>query len=83
MGIFGWNYPPGCSGTPADEPCGCEVCLKDCDDCICPECPACGEHGNPKCYEEHGMIRTPEQTVSAEFHLDAMRSENYDPEDYL
>ena len=49
MGIFGWSYPPGCHGTPFDEPCFCSICLHDVEDCVCPECPVCGEQGNPKC----------------------------------
>lgn len=32
---------------------GCDVCWRYVDDCICPECPVCGEHGNPKCYGTH------------------------------
>jgi hypothetical protein len=66
-GIFGWSYPPGCSGPP-NEDYRCEVCLKDCDDCICPECPECGVHGGPDCYEPtatgHALVRSPEQIAS-------------------
>jgi hypothetical protein len=36
-----------------EEPC--EVCGKMPDDCICPECPDCGEYGNPHCYD--GRVR--------------------------
>lgn len=61
MSKFGWSYPPGCSGTPFDEDHPCECCGLFPDDCICPECPECGEHGNPKCYEGHGLTRTAEQ----------------------
>lgn len=52
MGIFGWSYPPGVSSVPGDEECFCEMCGKSVDggDCICPECPRCGEFGNPDCY---------------------------------
>ena len=41
----------------------CEVCGRsvDADECICPECPECGASGDPKCYEDHGLIRTQEQ----------------------
>lgn len=63
MGIFGWSYPPGCSGTPADYDMPCAVCGRG-DDCICAECPECGCQGDPTCYERHGMIRTPEQIKS-------------------
>lgn len=48
----GWNMPPGCYSVPGDEPCFCEMCGRsvDNDECICPECPKCGEIGNPDCY---------------------------------
>ena len=52
MGIFGWSYPPGCSGPPEDEypeqPC--PMCAQNVDKCECPECPECGDVGNPSCY---------------------------------
>jgi len=74
-GPFRWSYPPGCSGPP-DGPETCEVCgARDLDDCVCPECPTCGEHGNPGCYATtenggHGMETTEEQRHGA-----AMQSE--------
>lgn len=64
MGKFGWSYPPGCSGTPFDEDYPCEVCGREVGQCVCPECPVCGEQGNPDCYEQHGMIRTDAQVES-------------------
>jgi hypothetical protein len=62
MGIFGWSYPPGCSGTPYDEPDFCDVCggNLDADECLCEECPVCEEVGRPECYTEHGMTLTDE-----------------------
>lgn len=64
-GIFGWSYPPGCSGPPYDDR-PCEVCFLDPGStgphgCICPECEVCGETGNPDCYAtsnqvNHGLI---------------------------
>jgi len=30
----------------------CEMCGQDTNICICPECPRCGEIGNPMCYQE-------------------------------
>ena len=60
--IFGWSYPPGCSGPPEfDGPC--EVCGQKPADtaCICPECPVCNVYGDPDCYEKHGLVRTAEQ----------------------
>jgi hypothetical protein len=56
---FGWSYPPGAANDPnapynQDDDGPCAVCCKCVTDCICPECPVCGETGNPKCYlEEH------------------------------
>lgn len=60
--IFGWSYPPGCSGPPEyDEQC--EVCGLEVDTCICPEC-KCGETGNPDCYENHGLEMSDAQRES-------------------
>lgn len=42
----------------------CEVCGLWLDDCICPECPVCGQFGNPMCYDDHGLILTSEQVAS-------------------
>jgi hypothetical protein len=53
MGIFGWSYPPGCSSVPGDEPDPpCKICGHFPEDCVCPECPRCGETGSPECYQE-------------------------------
>jgi hypothetical protein len=39
-GIFGWSYPPGCSGPPDDGPePPCQMCGEYEDKCPCPECP--------------------------------------------
>ena len=51
MSIFGWSYPPGCSGPPEEErsieggdfPTECEVCKKslldqDTYDSMCEDC---------------------------------------------
>lgn len=52
---FGWDLPPGCTLQHIEDAMGgegpCECCGHDTTDCICPECPKCGEQGNPKCYE--------------------------------
>lgn len=37
----------------------CEICNRDVLDCECPECPVCGEVGNPACAEQHGMVTFP------------------------
>jgi hypothetical protein len=61
-GIFGWSLPPGVTMNDIDPPeRPCEVCGIEAGNCICPECPVCGEAGNPECYEAHGLVRTPEQ----------------------
>lgn len=58
---FGWSYPPGAEHDPnapwnqVDD--YCEVCEKPVDKCRCPECPVCKVHGDPKCYQEHGLVR--------------------------
>src|SRR5215467_14169339 len=51
---FGWSYPPGADLDPnapynqEDPPC--DVCAQHVDNCICPECPVCGDVGNSDCY---------------------------------
>lgn len=68
MGIFGWSLPPGCTNRMIEEAFGtegpCDICGKLPDNCICPECPTCGEIGAPICYAEHGLIKSPEQVAS-------------------
>jgi hypothetical protein len=60
--LFGWSYPPGCSGPPDDDII-CEICLKNVDkgECVCPECPVCGEYGDPECYLKGHMEVNDEQ----------------------
>lgn len=41
-------YPPE-----YDDPCICEICNKEVDNCRCPECPTCGMIGNPSCIMEN------------------------------
>lgn len=55
MSYEAWGEPP----DSYCETCGCEV-----TDCICPECPVCGEFGDPKCYEDHGLVETEGQIQS-------------------
>ena len=71
MSKFGYSLPPGCGSLPGEEddrPC--DVCGKFEDDCICPECPNCGDVGNPKCYMPSdgnstcGMTKSQEQIDS-------------------
>lgn len=67
MGIFGWSYPPGVSSIPGDEPFYCEVCGQLDENCICPECPVCGDYGNPHCYRKHGLEFSKYQKISLEY----------------
>lgn len=74
----GSNYSPGCSSVPGDEPIFCAVCLESDANCVCPECPTCGEYGNPECYgldwvymdgpifgrKFHGMATTDQQRAT-------------------
>lgn len=77
MGIFGWSYPPGCSGPPEyDEQC--EMCGKSCEVCECPECSKCDSVGDPKCYQEHGMIETESQKQYREWQAKAEVEERDD-----
>jgi hypothetical protein len=59
--VFGWSLPPGVTSRMIDEAAGvdqpCGVCAMDPADCCCPECPKCGEQGNPACYTINGDAR--------------------------
>lgn len=87
MGMFGWDYPPGCSSVPDDEDCICEVCGGSEDTCICPECPECGDIGNLDCYTKHlhmtlndeqkEMIRQNEVLYKEQCRLDAEYEADY------
>lgn len=64
--VFGWSYPPGCSGPPDyDGPC--DVCGQNFDNCICPECPICEVYGDPDCYKTHGLEFSKRQRMSLEY----------------
>jgi len=79
MSKFGWSYPPGAASDPLapwnQEEGPCEVCGRGMDDCICPACHVCGTHGDPACYEYHGMIRTAAQ-AEGRAKLDAQMAAN-------
>ena len=63
---FGWDYPPGVTSKMIDDLCAegpCAVCGFDCNDCTCPECPVCKEHGNPDCQVKHGLILSDDQEI--------------------
>lgn len=65
--------PPGCFSIPGDQhPGPCLVCGGDPEGdiskegaCVCPECPQCGEVGNPVCYDAHGLTKTAAQIAAA------------------
>jgi hypothetical protein len=86
MGKFGWSYPPGCTGTPYDEDIWCEVCGGNPDiepdkegGCICPECPVCGEAGNPDCYADGHLQMTQAQAEQkVKFEIAMAEEDNYD-----
>lgn len=78
--LFGWSYPPGCSGPPDDEE-PCEVCGHFADSCVCPECPLCGECGSMYCYldstERTRMELTTAQIKAMEHVLDEEYKDGY------
>jgi hypothetical protein len=80
MGKFGWSYPAGCNGTPADEPCGCDCCGREADDCRCPECPTCGVAGDPACYRDHGLTFNADQ-LAGQREMERINAQDalYDP----
>ena len=84
MGKFGWSLPPGVTHRMIDESMGlhepCECCGLTVDDCICEECPTCGEYGNPGCYkgyfkEDHGMEFTTKQLEGRQLLADQIEAD--------
>lgn len=73
MSRFGWDLPPGVTNRMIEEQCAdgpCAVCALPANDCVCPECPTCGEIGNPECYyprmnpfRGHGLRLSREQVI--------------------
>ena len=41
----------------------CDTCGGDPSDCDCPECPVCGESGNPYCYDAGHLTYTTRQLI--------------------
>jgi hypothetical protein len=84
----GFNLPPGCSTSDIDRAAGvgvpCDTCAHDADDCICPECPVCGETGNKNCYKPaphgHGLNYNKAQRVSQTKAHIAMMEDNLNEE---
>jgi hypothetical protein len=61
---------------------GCEICLKEEEECVCLECPECGAIGDPKCYGdnegEHGMETTLEQQIAVqEYEIEKAKQDAY------
>jgi len=69
MSLFGWSYPPGCSGTPYDEDHPCDVCGEFEDTCICPECTQCGAIGDTKCYTPGHHVQTMTRSEEQKYRL--------------
>jgi len=64
MSKFGFSYPAGVSSRDIDDMIGpCETCGLPIDDCICPECPVCGESGNTFCYDNKHLRYTRQQRL--------------------
>jgi len=49
--VFGWHYPAGAEhdpNAPWNQPIPkCEECKHDADDCVCVDCPSCGDRHAP------------------------------------
>ena len=60
----------------------CKVCFQSLSSCICPECPQCGETGNPNCYKNHvlkinchqAVLRTEIRIAKMEADIDLERN---------
>lgn len=72
----------------------CKICFCIKRACLCPECPQCGERGNPKCYKDHPLklnvyqlvLRTEKSIEKMEEELDVekqyLQMLNEQPESY-
>lgn len=86
MGIFGWSYPAGCESVPDDEPCYCDVCGQLDDECVCPECPLCGEVGDRECYDDlnnekrHGLEVSDRQRDAIQDSIARDEAEAFEPD---
>lgn len=86
--VFGWDLPPGVTQRMIDEAYGqegpCDGCGESVDNCICPECPKCGEQGNPTCYTEHGLRYNKKQRMGqSKLKIASLRENIADEEQYL
>ena len=76
--IFGWSYPPGCTGPDDREP-PCRLCWLD--ECQCPECPECGGTGDPSCIADHGLVIDPVLLLAAEERRTCIEDDYGEPPD--
>lgn len=64
------SYPPGAASdpyAPYNQPVGpCEICYKAVENCVCDACPECDSVGDPKCYQEHGLLLNENQRAAIE-----------------
>jgi hypothetical protein len=79
MSVFGWSYPPGCSGPPEDDrDCeGCPVCYQPEDKCVCRVCPGCECVGDPSCYREEAIQTRPSAGKPRQHHNQTMSGEQW------
>lgn len=62
----------------------CKVCENEKDECICPECPTCGDTGEPRCYKDHVLRLNVSQLINrAVAHIERMREEIAVEEQYI
>lgn len=74
MGKFDSYFdPPECDPGP------CLCCAGEFEDCGCPECPVCGSIGDPKCYEQHGLVYEQWQ-IENKKHYEAMMAKEAEEE---
>lgn len=82
MSVFGWHYPPGCSGPPEPEEMPCTICGGITEECICPECEICGGIGNPDCYRQDETGHGLEITQAQKWQKIASENQFADGDDY-
>lgn len=58
----------------------CDTCGHHADNCICPECPKCGEAGNTYCYEHGHLKASAEQVLGVQRMRVERAKENWEAE---
>jgi hypothetical protein len=66
----------------------CECCGNDPADCICPDCPVCGDNGNPGCYVKiegysHLVYNKAQRMGQSRMKIGALKGQIHDEELYL